>query len=71
MFIWVSISDNTPIVNKTQPYASSSAADVEAIIHLDLKIINENSPSNNNGCDMKIANLQFSNLDIVGEKKNR
>jgi hypothetical protein len=59
---------DSPARDKTHSHhlSSSGTTDTEAIIRLDLEIISEHSPSNSNGCDMQIANLLFSNLDIVG-----
>ncbi|XP_060085097.1 intermembrane lipid transfer protein VPS13D-like [Ylistrum balloti] len=42
----------------------------EALISIDLELINENSPSNTTGKGaLQIATLQFNNLDIIGNQE--
>ncbi|CAC5356846.1 VPS13D [Mytilus coruscus] len=61
--------DKSSTIHTTKSHHSSGTLDVEAIVRLDLEIIDANSPSNKNGVDVKIANLQFSNLDIIANQE--
>lgn len=45
----------------------SPTPDSEALIRLDVELIDEDSPSNEAGCPLKIANMQFNSLDVIGD----
>lgn len=45
----------------------SPTPDAEALISLDVEFIDEDSPSNQAGCPLKVANMQFNSLDVIGK----
>lgn len=56
----------------SEPPDLNQTVEEEALISVDLELLNENSPSNTMGKGaLQIATLQFNNLDIIGQKVDR
>ncbi|OWF52509.1 Vacuolar protein sorting-associated protein 13D [Mizuhopecten yessoensis] len=57
-------------IGDNEPADLIPTVEEEALISVDLELINENSPSNTTGKGaLQIANLQFNNLDIIGNQE--
>lgn len=69
--LWTSTAGNAPTDQRKKSESGRShmspTPDSEALIRLDVELIDEDSPSNQAGCPLKIANMQFNSLDVIGD----